>query len=51
MAASGFNYGRATTEPGGWYLPTTKLGVFYSDVGTDLAVVHVVDARTLRELP
>ena len=31
MAATGFNYGRATSEAGGWYLPTGKLGIFYSD--------------------
>lgn len=51
MAATGFNYGRTTTEAGGWYLPTSKLGIFYSDVGGELAVVHVLDARTLRKLP
>jgi len=51
MATAGFNYGRATSEPGGWYLPTTKLGLFYSDANGELAVVRVVDARQLRELP
>jgi hypothetical protein len=51
MAATGFNYGRPTSEPGGWYLPTQKLGLFYSDDKGELAVVRVVDARLLRELP
>lgn len=51
MAATGFNYGRAIAEAGGWYLPTSKLGIFYSDVGGELAVVRLLDARTLRELP
>lgn len=51
MAAAGFNYGRATSEAGGWYLPTSKLGIFYSDERGELVVVRVVDARTLRELP
>ena len=51
MAATGFNYGRMTTEAGGWYLPTSKLGIFYSDVGEELAVVRVLDARKLRTLP
>ncbi|MGI8847643.1 MAG: hypothetical protein ACR2GX_05165 [Candidatus Dormibacteria bacterium] len=51
MAAAGFNYGRATSAEGGWYLPTGKLGVFYSDHQRVLEVVRVVDARRLRELP
>ena len=51
MAATGFNYGRATAEAGGWYLPTSKLGIFYSDVDGELAVVRLLDARRLRELP
>jgi hypothetical protein len=51
MAAAGFNYGRATSEPGVWYLPAGKLGVFYSDQGGTLAVDRVVDARRLKDLP
>jgi hypothetical protein len=51
VAETGFNYGRGTSEPGIWYLPTDKLGVFYSDEAGTLAVGHVVDARQLRELP
>ena len=51
MADAGFNYGRATSEPGIWYLPAGKLGVFYTDEAGTLAVDRVVDARLLQELP
>lgn len=51
MADTGFNYGRATSEPGIWYLPIHQLGIFYSDEAGTLAVDRVVDARLLRELP
>ena len=51
MASTGFNYGRATSEPGVWYFPTWKIGIYYADDGTTLTVQAVVDARRLRELP
>lgn len=51
MASTGFNYGRATSEPGVWYFPTGKIGIYYADNGTTLTVQAVVDARHLRELP
>ena len=51
MASTGFNYGRATSEPGVWYFPTGKIGIYYADDGTTLTVQAVVDARRLRELP
>jgi hypothetical protein len=28
MASTGFNYGRATSEPGVWYFPTGKIGIY-----------------------
>ena len=31
MASTGFNYGRATSEPGVWYFPTGKIGIYYAD--------------------
>jgi len=45
MASTGFNYGRATSEPGVWYFPTGKIGIYYADDGTTLTVQAVVDAR------
>jgi len=51
MAEAGFNYGRATSEPGVWYLPVGHLGVFYTDGAGTLTGDRVVDARLLRELP
>jgi hypothetical protein len=51
MAAAGFNYGPATSEAGGWYFPAAKIGIFFTDDRGELAVVRLVDARTLRELP
>jgi hypothetical protein len=51
MASTGFNYGRATSEPGVWYFPTGKIGIYYADDGTTLTVQAAVDARRLRELP
>ena len=36
MASTGFNYGRATSEPGVWYFPTGKIGIYYADDGTTL---------------
>jgi hypothetical protein len=44
-------FGRATSEPGVWYFPTGKIGIYYADDGTTLTVQAVVDARRLRELP
>jgi len=38
MASTGFNYGRATSEPGVWYFPTGKIGIYYADDGTTLTV-------------
>ena len=51
MASTGFNYGRLTRDGVLWYLPTPKLGLFYTDDGRTLTVVDVVDARRLRKLP
>ena len=41
MASTGFSYGRATSEPGVWYFPTGKIGIYYADDGTTLTVQAV----------
>jgi hypothetical protein len=53
MAEAGWNYGRPVDVDGEaqWYLPVNPLGVFYSDARGELAVLRVVDARFLHELP
>ena len=50
MAEMGFNLGRQVAH-GRWYIPYSKVGVFYTDDGHQMVVVGMVDARTLRELP
>ena len=49
MAETGFNLGRQVA-PGRWYIPYSKVGVFYTDDGHQMVIVGLVDARRLREL-